>query len=491
MEASRRCKRIRALLPQEPISGPLRLYLRFPLREMPLRRASIFRALYKVIPMVKWEECTNVEFICQGALAESLEQQLRKGVRTLMGCEPWILLEDPRTFRNVTRMEITLTQIGNLPEDVTIPGVSRVKVLCKDAAFADGALDRIEKVFPAMKRLHLQLLPSGLLPLCLPGFVATDDCRISLRQGTTSSRVGYGRESNMFLVAHLLTLPFTWKGSFFARLRRFQMDELNEKPSGMTMQNMAEALKGAPLLQRLGSVSMNFLELLDPAREECQLEEVVVCMEIEDCLRLFNLFSPLYQQQRRCSIKRLGIHFRAPDGVSKASEEVERVLLSGWCFLAGDLLAPNGFVMFSQGQTQLFETAFFQLPFLDPCHFSLDVVDYGEQRVAVSTPISLPLRYNEPLANMRPRGTLVSGPMRPSSTDDYFEEARTLPSSPFSPVQALEGTKAALTGKRSSLKKTTRQPELSARDAMLSSLSIQFADVTEYLSARKEELFFN
>jgi len=97
-ESTRRSQRIKAKLMQEPVSGPLGVYMRFPLREIPLRRAPIFRALYKVIPVIKWEECTKVKFHCRGQLAESLESALRKGVISLMGCAPGVLLEDHACF---------------------------------------------------------------------------------------------------------------------------------------------------------------------------------------------------------------------------------------------------------------------------------------------------------------------------------------------------------------------------------------------------------
>jgi len=490
-EAMRRSQRIKAKLMQEPVSGPLGVYMRFPLREIPLRRAPIFRALYKIIPVVKWEECTKVKFQCPGQLAESLESSLRKGVISLMGCEPWVLLEDPRVFRNVVRLEVTLTQIVNLPEDVTLPNVSRVKILCPDAAFSDGSLGRIEKALPDLKRLHLVVRPSGLATITsLVDFVATQDFRLSLREdfGGPAPPHGQGREGSFFLSSHLLTLPFSWQGNFFSRLIRLQLDELSDKRPGLSLENWANAILAAPLLRRLGTVSLSFLQLLDPTSEAFQLEEIVVAMEIEDCLRFFNMLLPLHQQQRQCSIKRLGVHFLAPDGVSKPDEEVELAFCAGWYSVATTCLDPKGFVMFSQGQKQVSESAFFQLPYLDSKHFSLDLVDYAGHRVAVSTPLERPLAYNEPLIDIRPRGTFTSGPFRPNAAGDDFEDISALN------VQSHSSTVGG--PKKTTIRRRGARGEPPAVEEgraarLLYDLNLQFVDVLDYLTSRKEELYLS
>ncbi|CAE8584420.1 unnamed protein product, partial [Polarella glacialis] len=355
-EIKRRTQRVRCHLVQEPLTA-LRVYLpNVPLQQIPIRKAPLCRLLYKVMPMVKWEECTKLTWMCTGtSQVEFLERAFRKEVICLMGGEPWILLEEPRLFPSICRLEISLTQIGNLTEDLSLPQVRRLKVECRDQAFSDGALSRVGKVFPDLKRLHLQLLPVGLLPFVGPGFVAPEDFRLTLLKDRNSTDAVLGNEASMFMVAsHLLSLPFSWGGGLLDRVVRLQIDELSKKHVGQSLEQFAKVVASAPLLRRLGTVSVGFTGLLDLTSESWQhLEELVVCMEIEDALKFFNVFLPLEPPRRRSSIKRLAVHLLAPDGVSKLTAEVERVMCAGWLNLATKLLHPEGFVIFSQGQNSV------------------------------------------------------------------------------------------------------------------------------------------
>ncbi|CAE7159433.1 unnamed protein product [Symbiodinium pilosum] len=176
-------------------------------------------------------------------------------------------------------------------------------------------------------------------------------------------------------------------------------------------------------------------------------------MGLEDSLGLFTFMLPLTQLERRCSIKRLGIHLQAPDALIKPPEEVENFLCAGFYSLAKDCLAPGGFVAFSQSQEQLIETVIFQLPYLDECFFGLDMANYGPDRVAGTTPLNQPLVKLEALTTLRPMGTLISGPLRPVSLDiSPMKRTVTLPwhmfQSPGMTMKMLHAVEALSTWKR-------------------------------------------
>ncbi|CAJ1436550.1 unnamed protein product [Effrenium voratum] len=189
------------------------------------------------------------------------------------------------------------------------------------------------------------------------------------------------------------------------------------------LEQLAAALAAAPQLRRLGSVQLKLLRMLEPAaRGSFKLEEAVVVMEIEDCLSLFNMMLPLTTSHSRCSLKRLGLHMRAPDGLLPPHEEVEGFLCSGFASVA-ECLAPGGFIHFTHSQAQLAETVFFQLPFVEPDLFSGDMASCT--RLASSTPLDRPLRRVEPLPELRASGTLISGPLRPTMAELASQKLRT------------------------------------------------------------------
>eukprot|EP00439_Symbiodinium_sp_Y106_P056476 s3919_g7.t3 len=170
--------------------------------------------------------------------------------------------------------------------------------------------------------------------------------------------------------------------------------------------------KAGTLAKTARVLLFRMLRLLDPASEAFQLEEVVIAMGLEDSLGLFTFMLPLTQLEKRCSIRRLGIHLQAPDALIKPPEEVENFLCAGFYSLAKDCLAPDAFLNFSQSQEQLVETVIFQLPYLDEHFFGLDMANYGPDKVAGTTPMDQPMKKMEALAELRPMGTLISGPLR-------------------------------------------------------------------------------
>ncbi|OLP86294.1 hypothetical protein AK812_SmicGene32607 [Symbiodinium microadriaticum] len=407
----RRVQRARIRVLQAPVSGPLPIYCRCPLRETPLEKVSLFRLLLKLAPMIKWDECEQIQCVCHTANLDFLELPLRTCTTKLHGCMPWVLLERAEQLSDVVAIEMKLQQICGFPPGLTLPKVTRVKVFCWEpaAALSENAFCEIYRLFPNLERLHLDMLPSLLPPLCLSKFVALPDFRISFHEVPGTAH-GEGVEGSYFLAANLLTMPFAGEGGIFQRLVRLQMDALAGL-SGGALLHMATALRGAPALRRLGTISAPMLRLLDPASEAFQLEEVVIAMGLEDSLGLFTFMLPLTQLEKRCSIRRLGIHLQAPDALIKPPEEVENFLCAGFYSLAKDCLAPDAFLNFSQSQEQLVETVIFQLPYLDEHFFSLDMANYGPDKVAGTSPLDQPMRKTEALAELRPMGTLISGPL--------------------------------------------------------------------------------
>ena len=59
----------------------------------------------------------------------------------------------------------------------------------------------------------------------------------------------------------------------------------------------------------------------------------------------------------------------------------------------------------------MFCKVFFQLPYASPEHFSGDLASVESP---CCTPLARPLRKMEALPELRPNGTLISGPLRPS-----------------------------------------------------------------------------
>eukprot|EP00439_Symbiodinium_sp_Y106_P007574 s1076_g1.t1 len=250
----RRVQRACIRVLQAPVSGPLPIYCRCPLRSTPLEKVWLFRLLIKLAPMVKWDECEKIQCVCHAAHLDFLELPLRSCTTKLRGCMPWILLERAEQLCDVVAIEMKLHQICGFPPGLTLPKVTRVKVFCWEpaAALSENAFCEIYRLFPNLERLHLDMLPSLLPPLCLSKFVALADFRISFHEVPGTAH-GEGVEGSYFLAANLLTMPFAGEG-VFQRLVRLQMDALAGL-SGGALLHMATALRGARALRRLGTIS--------------------------------------------------------------------------------------------------------------------------------------------------------------------------------------------------------------------------------------------
>lgn len=407
-EAKWRIQQFRVQIWQESMSGPLPIYFRCPSSELPLQHETLVRNLQSLAPMVRWEECREMHFICRAEHIASMDPALRPALQKIYGCQPWMM----EGLEQVWYMEVTLSQICGFPSDTAFPTISTAKVVCCDpAAASDGSLLRIYSVFPNLKQLHLHMRPNLLPPMCLSNFVALADFRISfdLAPGTL---LGDGVEGSFFMAANLLNLPFSCEGGMFQHLQRLQMNLFLRGG----LEPFARALRSqAPSLKRLGTTSLQLLRLLEVHKDSFKLEEVVVVMEIEDSLSLFNMLLPLSIAGNRCSLKRLGLHMQAPDGLLPPHEEVEGFLCSGFLSLT-DCLAENSFIHFTQSHAQLVETVFFQLPYVAPEHFSADLAACGSEGPQ-STPLERPLRLMEALPSLRPSGTLISGQLRPSMAE--------------------------------------------------------------------------
>jgi len=424
-EKQRRVQRTRVRLPQCSAADFLPLHLKCKLAEVPLRRAAMNRGLGRLMPMVKWEEIPVLRVRTRDQIG-LLDTLLFNSIGTLQGTDVLSFLEDPEYFRHVTRLTLTLPQMAALPEDVALPQVTRIKLVCQDIALADTALERLGQVFPNMNRLHLSACPVGLLPLCGPGFSAPKDLRLTLDSDNHAQK-----EANVFVVSHLLSLPFSWGDSLFRNVVRLQMHELNEDHAGLAFEQLGSTIKALPALRRLGTVSMRMAQQLDITSDDFKLEELVLVIEIDDAYLLFKMLIPLEQRKSRCSLKRLALHCRARDGVSRLKPHLEDAVCGGIHNIATKMLHENGVLVFSVAEKQLLESPLAQLCWFDPIHFNLDAVDYGYDRLPVSTPLERSLVYWGTDTIVQPNGTLVSGPLRPNSEKEPEEPLS--PKSPQSP----------------------------------------------------------
>lgn len=402
-------ERVRQRLPHTAACGPLHVFLWFKIKDMPIRRASFNRSLNSLIPAFSWEECRKTEVISRGNL-DALDKLIHSSaIVALGGADVLLLQEQPEVFRKLTRLSMDLTQLAGFRSDIELPMVQRLKVRCQDAAFADGVFDRIYTIFPNLNRLHLDLLPAGLLPLCGPGFKAPRDLRMSLTEGSPFSE----RHANVFVASHLFSLPFSWSDMFFQQVQRLQMSELTEDLQGLSLENLIATLRKLPHLRRLGTVSSRAACLFDLSRDDCKLEELVLVVELEDVKDFFRSLVPLEQSKSRCSLQRLAVHLLCSDGAARLRLDVENAICAGWYNIAASLMRPQGWVTFSMATPPLRETALGQLPWFLPQHFCLDTVDYPERQPPTTTPLDRPLLPFPGVEGLvQPSGTLVAGTLK-------------------------------------------------------------------------------
>lgn len=211
--ATSQVRRIRTCLPQSNASDKLGLYLRFGLRDLPLQRKALNRALPRILPFIRWEDCGCI-FLCSHDSLHSVDQTLYSGIESMSGMDTLTFLKQPGSFQNVSKLVLNITQVATLPDDLNLPQVLHLKLLFRDAAFSDGVLDMISTRFPSLERLHLVLIPSSLPQFCGPEFVAPQDFRLSLDK----SKSLVDQRANIFVASHLFNLPFSWGGRLFGQV---------------------------------------------------------------------------------------------------------------------------------------------------------------------------------------------------------------------------------------------------------------------------------
>lgn len=457
MELKRAAIRRRVAVRVAPLSGPFKLRISVGMAELLVQRQNINKRLNKLVPMIKWEDVRNLRILCNNDL-DVLDHMMYLEVAS-MGIDDFpVLLQEPAMFGNLVKLTLTVTQLATLDPSFVLPDVRCLKLLCRDAAFDYEVDETIQACFPKLNRLHLVLVPAGLLPFCGPGFQAPQDLRISLDSGSASER-----EANFFVASHLFELPFSWMGDFFRRVMRLQMVELSENHGGLSLESLAHVLQDMPHLRRLGTASLRTVALFDVTRESCKLEELVTVMEMDDFHRFFKMLMPIINSGKRSTLRRLAVHILASDGVPRPAPQVEDAICGGWWSVVDKIMSPTGCVVFSVSFQQIAETAMAQLPWFDPTRFSLDTTDYRNGRLPLSTSMWRPLPLYGTEEVEAPRGTLVVGPLRPSGpTDQDFhalaethqlgETGPSSPSSPASPANRKRTTTIISTASQESIR---------------------------------------
>lgn len=411
-DVTRRQKKARLKLHQSFSLGPWYLHLRLPSKEAPLRMVSLRKFLYKMVPMVLWEETIevrNVNLICRNVRVKGetalLGNFLWQFIKILGRSDIPAFLGEPETFKKSSYLILDMGQVQHF-KDLVCPQVQRVKIFCHKFAVTNEVLQQIGKIFPSLERLHLNCAPLALPMLCaMPDFRAPPDFRLSLcaEDGSCEQRV------SMFVASHLYVLPFSW-GVFLQNVQRLQLSELATEFQGL--EHFMELLSHLPHLKRLGTVSAKAARCFDFTRENCTLEELVLTVESDQVHRLFALFLVFEQRKRRCTLKRLAVHLMCSDGIARVPYEIELALFAGWYCVASTLLHLGGWLCFSVNQQQLTETAVLQAPWTFPQFYTFDANSYPEGVLPRSTPLADPLPYFEALDQDRPSGTLVSSPPR-------------------------------------------------------------------------------
>jgi len=410
-EGRRRALRSRAVLPVTAACGPLKMYIWIPPRDLPVKRDVVNRSLQRLLPCVNWTDCGQIRINCRNNV-DLVHPEAHGMIGALCNHDALLLLEGVEGFRDLSQLTLTILQVACLRPEAAFPQVRRLKLLCRDSHLSAEALARLPQAFPALERLHLEAVPATLLSVCGGGLAAPSDLRLSLYEDFKE------RQANIFVASHLLTLPFTWAGSYFRNVARLQMSELTEAYGGRSLEQLATLMRSLPHLRRLGTVSVKTAQLFDIVREGCALEELVLVADLQELPSLFRSLVALEHQKRRLPLVRLAVHLVATDGAPQPSLGVESALVAAWYHLAADHLRDGGYVAFSVGQHEILESAPLQLPWFAPGLFALDAAEYRGSRLPLSTALSRPLPFHSVETVSRPRGTLITGSMRPSNDED-------------------------------------------------------------------------
>eukprot|EP00746_Dinoflagellata_sp_MGD_P004384 gnl/MRDRNA2_/MRDRNA2_108448_c0_seq1.p1 gnl/MRDRNA2_/MRDRNA2_108448_c0~~gnl/MRDRNA2_/MRDRNA2_108448_c0_seq1.p1 ORF type:complete len:567 (+),score=72.67 gnl/MRDRNA2_/MRDRNA2_108448_c0_seq1:83-1783(+) len=421
-----RQKKARLKLHQSLALGPWYLHLRIPSKEAPLRMVTLRKFLYKMMPMVLWEdtiEGRKVHLILRNVVIKGetalMGNFLWRFVRILGRSDIPALLAEPKFFENVEYLILDLGQVQHF-QDLVFPRVKRIKISCHKFAVTNETLQSVPQIFPSLERLHLNCAPLALPMLCaMPDFRAPPDFRLSLSAEDNSSE----QRVSMFVASHLYVLPFSW-GVFLQNVQRLQLSELATEFQGL--EHFMELLSTLPHLKRLGTVSAYAARCFDFTRETCGLEELVLTVESDQVHQLFASFLTIEQRKRRCGLKRLAVHLMCSDGIARVPYEIELALFAGWYWVASTLLHIGGWLCFSVNQQQLTETAVLQAPWTFPQYFTFDASQYPEGVLPRSTPLADPLPYFEALDHDRPSGTLVSAPPRIVSSKSIVDGTKTM-----------------------------------------------------------------
>mmetsp|Transcript_20265 Transcript_20265/g.36774 ORF Transcript_20265/g.36774 Transcript_20265/m.36774 type:complete len:724 (-) Transcript_20265:64-2235(-) len=403
-EIHRRLLKVKRRMAQSPVQtvAPLRLYVFFAFREKPLKVGVVVRKLSELAPMIAWPEA-HLSFKCCGN-ADMFDIRLRRSIGIIAHSDVDLFMDNPFMMRKVTQVTLNTAEVLHLPEDATFPQVEFLKVICYETYSAREVLTQVLKSFMNINRLHVVIVPAALAVISGPGFVAPRDFRLSLTRTTIAEQ-----DENVFVTSHLFNLPFSWSGAAFRNVIRLQLMQLHQESFGKSLESLIQLLQGMPHLKRLGTVSIRAVELFDILRDDCQLEELVILMEVIDTYKLFSLMLSLERWRRGISIRRLAVHYMCVDGVPRLPVDVESAYCAGWLSMAS-LLQRGGHVAFSVGHPQLQETALLQLPWLLPGQFCYDPVAYRwPDKLPLCTPLDRPLQAYGLEGIKQPSGILVRG----------------------------------------------------------------------------------
>jgi hypothetical protein len=130
-EAKRHTMKVPERLPHDSAAGPCSMYVRVKVKDVPMKRAALNRALSRALPMVRWEDARSMKINTHENI-ESLDKVLYKDVFSLGGADTTLLLMDRHLFKNLKKITFSMSQFLNLVrglgEELYRPDVDRVKI---------------------------------------------------------------------------------------------------------------------------------------------------------------------------------------------------------------------------------------------------------------------------------------------------------------------------------------------------------------------------